>query len=112
MGFWNIVQEALMTVCTIVVGVFAFFIGFGVLGGLMYWVFFLLEYPMSLMFWILEKMLPLRKEERTQRREPEPPPPPPSIARYNLSISKTQKPIQEEIEECLRSMNDEQVHAG
>ena len=112
MEFWSIVQRVLMIVCAVISGVFAFAIGLGLLIALVCWVFFLLEYPLELIFWMLEKMLPpsLRKEERSHRGEPEPPPPPPSITYYAPCINETHKPIQEAIKECLRSTNDEQIH--
>ena len=112
MELWSIVQETFITACVIIGGIFAVFVGFGVLVALLCWVVFLLKYPMGLMFWICEKMLPPspRKEERSHRREPEPPPPPPSITCYAPCINETQKPIQEAIKECLRSTNDEQIH--
>ena len=110
MELWSIVQGVLMIVCVVISGVFAFVIGLGLLIALVCWVFFLLKYPLELTFWMLEKMLPPRKEERPHRREPEPPPPPPSITCYAPCINETQKPIQEAIKECLRSTNDEQIH--
>ena len=89
MGFWNIVQEAFMLACVFIGGIFAVSVVLGLLGVLLCWVFFLLDYPMALMFWIFEKMLPpfSQKEERPQRCAPEPPPPPPLITRGNKGIS-------------------------
>ena len=110
MGFWSIIQEALMMICGVVGSIFAFFIGIGLLIALVYWVVFLLEYPMILTFWMLEKILPpfhVRKSV-PHRREPEPPPP----IHYGPCINETPKPIQEAIKECLRDMNDEQVYTG
>ncbi|MBQ7544909.1 MAG: hypothetical protein IJT02_08200 [Synergistaceae bacterium] len=79
MELWSIVQRVLMIVCAVIGGMFAFVIGSGLLIALVCWVFFLLEYPLELAFWMLEKILPPfpRREERPHRREPEPPPPPP-----------------------------------
>ena len=85
MGFWNIVQETLMIACAIIGGIFAVCIGFGVLEALMWWLFFLLQYPMGFMFWVLEKMLPPSKSEHIHRRKPEPPPPPPSMMDKRMS---------------------------
>ena len=112
MELWSIVQETFITACVIIGGIFAVSVGFGVLVALLCWVVFLLKYPMGLMFWICEKMLPPRQEKHPQRREPEQPPPVFSVKRYDLCINETQKPIQEELDECLRGMNDEQDHAG
>ena len=112
MELWSIVQRVLVIVCAVISGVLAFTIGLGLLVALVCWVLFLLEYPLKLIFWMSEKILPPRKEERPHRREPEQPPPVFSVKRYDLCINETQKPIQEEIDECLRGMNDEQDHAG
>ena len=79
MEIWSIVQRVLTIVCVVVGGTFVFVISSGLLIALVYWVFFLLQYPLDLAFWMLEKMLPplTREEERSHRRAPEPPPPPP-----------------------------------
>ena len=102
MGFWGIVLEVLMKACAIVSAIFAFFIGVGLLIASVHWLFFLLQYPMMLMFWMLEKILPPfpRQEERTQRREPEPP----HLIKYDAPrINEAKIPIQEEIKKCLSS---------
>ena len=78
MEIWSIVNGALKVACAVVGGVFAFAIGLGLLWALMFWVCFLLDYPIELMFWIISKTCPplSSKEEPSRKRAPAPPPPP------------------------------------
>ena len=109
---WSIIQEALITVCMFLLGLFVSILMMGLLAPLLAWVVFLLKYLLDLMFWIWEKSFPPSKKEHVQWYRPESlqPPSQPMFSSCSLSINGKPEAIRGVVEEYLKETNDEQFY--